>query len=169
MNWIKIRTEYETTNTSYRKIAAKYEVSFNTLQCVAKREDWVKCKKETQDKILTKTRQKTVLKEVNRNTRLLSISDLATDAIEEYFKRKHYKYHLHKDLLGITGVYLDVADTKALSNMVSALERVQKGQRLADGTLSAMEAQQVAMNKHKVDIDNELLAIRQKELEIKVY
>lgn len=142
-NWIKIRTEYETTNTSYRKISAKYEVSFNTLQDRAKREEWVKLKKVAHDKITIQTRQKVISKIVDRNSRFLNISDMATDAIEEYLKDKHYKQHVIKykyydaegkpDKEELTSVVLDVADTKALANMVSSLDKIQKGQRLAEG------------------------------------
>lgn len=38
-NWIKIRNEYETSKISYRDLAQKYKVSFNTLQDIAKREE----------------------------------------------------------------------------------------------------------------------------------
>lgn len=86
-DWLKIRLEYETTNTSYRKIADKHGVSFNTLKGRAKRESWVKSKEETYHKITTKTLQKTVVKiaekESNRNLRILNISDKLADKIEE--------------------------------------------------------------------------------------
>ena len=81
-DWIKVRSEYEATNTSYRKLAAKHDVSFDTLQRRAKREDLVKCKKETCDKITTKIRQKTVVKTVDRNSKILSIADRLADKIE---------------------------------------------------------------------------------------
>ena len=41
MNWAKIKTEYITTETSYRKLAEKYKVSQSTLRKVAAREQWV--------------------------------------------------------------------------------------------------------------------------------
>lgn len=165
VDWIKIRIDYESNNTSYRKIAAKYDVSFNTLQCVAKRENWVKCKKETQDKILAKTRQKTVLKIAekisDRNARFLNISDMATDAVEEYLKEKHYKKHVVKykyydsegkpDKEELKAVELPVADTKALANMISSLDKIQKGQRLAEGLMSECERQRLELEKSKLN------------------
>lgn len=87
INWLQIRLEYETTNTSYRKIADKHGVSFPTLRDRAKREGWIKSKKETHDKIVTKTLQKTVTriaeKESSRSVRILNISDKLADKIEE--------------------------------------------------------------------------------------
>jgi hypothetical protein len=147
VDWIKIKIDYESNNTSYRKIAIKYGVGFPALQRVAKRDNWVKCKKETQDKIETKVRQKTVSKIAekisDRNARILDISDMATDAIEEYLREKHYKQHVIKykyyDCEGkpnkeeLQAVELLVADTKALSNIIASLDKIQKGQRLAEG------------------------------------
>lgn len=164
-DWIKIRLDYESNKTSYRKLAKKYSVSFNTLQCVAKRENWVKGKIETQDKIITKTRQKTVLKIAekisDRNARILDISDMATDAIEEYLREKHYKQHVIKykyyDCEGkpnkeeLKAVELPVADTKALSNMIASLDKIQKSQRLAEGLMSEHERQRLELEKTKIN------------------
>jgi len=159
-DWIKIRIEYETTGLAYRKLAAKHGVSFNTLQVVAKREGWVKSKNKTQDKIMAKTRQKVVVKTVNRNARHLAVQDLALDAIEEYLQNKHYKKHVVKikeyidgrvDSEHIEARELDVADTKALHNIVSALDKVQSGQRLAEGVLSEGEKQKLAIERKKLE------------------
>jgi lambda repressor-like predicted transcriptional regulator len=186
-DWIKIKTEYETTNTSYRKIAIKYGVSFNTLKGVAKRESWAKCKIETHHKIATRTLQKTVVKIADRNARILNISDKLTgkieqaiDQLENYIvtnkvttrtvtydsetKKPSKEIIVEEEVKDIVS---GIIDKQGLSLLTASLERIQKGQRLAEGTLSAMEQQQIDMNKHKVNNDNELLAIRQKELELK--
>ena len=54
MDWSKIKAEYISGGTSYRKLAAKYGVSFNTLQGVAQREKWVELKNQAKDKSTTK-------------------------------------------------------------------------------------------------------------------
>ena len=58
VDWKKIKTEYITTNTSYRKICEKYDIPFNTLQCRAKKEKWVELRKQHQDKIVSKSVEK---------------------------------------------------------------------------------------------------------------
>lgn len=181
VDWIKIKLDYESNNTSYRKIAKKYSVSFNTLQCVAKRDNWVKCKKETQDRITTKTRQKIVVKKADRNARILSLSDRLTDKIEQAIdqldnyivtsvvKTKTITYDNEikkpsKEVIveeEIKDIVNGIIDKHGLSLLASSLEKIQKGQRLAEGKLSAMEEQQVIMNKHKVKNDNAVLTIRQ--------
>jgi hypothetical protein len=77
-DWIKIRTEYETTNISYRKLADKYNVSFKTLSPRAKREGWAKGKKETQDKIREKTGQKAIEKISDDNSKINALCNELT-------------------------------------------------------------------------------------------
>lgn len=55
VDWKKIKTEYITTNTSYRKLAKKYDIPFNTIQCRAKKEKWVELRKQHQDNIVSKS------------------------------------------------------------------------------------------------------------------
>jgi transposase len=83
VDWLKIKTEYETTTISQRKIAEKYGVSFNTLKDRANKEKWAKSKQETHNKITTKTQQKVVEKIVDRNARILSLADRLADKVDE--------------------------------------------------------------------------------------
>ena len=83
-DWTKIKTEYITdSKSSYRKIAEKYGVSFNTLQCRAKKEGWAKLKRQAQDEITTKTIDKDIDKKVDRATRLMDVTDKLLVKIEE--------------------------------------------------------------------------------------
>lgn len=58
MDWNVIKTEYITTNISYRRLAEKYGVPFNTVGERAKREKWTELRRQHSDKIVTKTVQK---------------------------------------------------------------------------------------------------------------
>ena len=40
-DWLKIKTEYITTDTSYRKLAEKYGVHYQTICSRSKAEGWV--------------------------------------------------------------------------------------------------------------------------------
>lgn len=86
-DWIKIRNEYINGNISYRKLAEKHKVSFNTLQQKAREEKWFDKRKEQHDKITEKTRQKTAEKlaeaEANRLLRISNAADRLLEKIEE--------------------------------------------------------------------------------------
>lgn len=54
MDWEKIKAEYIAGGTSYRKLAKKYDVSFNSLKDVAIRDKWFELRKQTHNKSTTK-------------------------------------------------------------------------------------------------------------------
>lgn len=62
VNWGKIRNEYINGYISYRKLAEKHEIPFNTLRDVALKENWFDKRKIQREKIVTKTAQKTAEK-----------------------------------------------------------------------------------------------------------
>ena len=83
-DWQKIKTEYITTDTSYRKLADKYGIDQATISRKAKKEDWVSKRQhhlsETQAKILTAdTEQK-----VDRAKRLATVADKLLAKVEEW-------------------------------------------------------------------------------------
>lgn len=53
-NWEEIKTEYITTDISYRALAQKHGVYLNTLAARAKAEGWVELRKRHRDSIVTK-------------------------------------------------------------------------------------------------------------------
>ena len=83
-DWQKIKTEYITTDTSYRKLADKYGIDQATIARRAKKEDWVSDRQhhlsETQAKILTAdTEQK-----VDRAMRLSTVADKLLAKVEQW-------------------------------------------------------------------------------------
>lgn len=58
VNWDKIKNEYVTSRISYRDLAEKHEVPFDTLKYRAKKEKWVEKRKEFRHKVATKSQQK---------------------------------------------------------------------------------------------------------------
>lgn len=83
MDWIKIKNEYINGNISYRKLAEKYGISTTAICNRAKAEQWVDLKKKQLNKTCTKVIQKTADKIVDRNIRLLEISDKLTSKIDK--------------------------------------------------------------------------------------
>ena len=83
-DWQKIKTEYITTDTSYRKLADKYGIDQATISRRAKKEDWVSNRQhhisETQAKILTADTEE----KVDRATRLKTVADKLLDKVEQW-------------------------------------------------------------------------------------
>lgn len=59
VDWLAIKNDYINGGGSYRKLAEKYGVSFNTLKDKAVEEGWKKLREDQHNKTTTKTQQKT--------------------------------------------------------------------------------------------------------------
>lgn len=64
VDWDTIKTEYLRGGASYRKLAAKYGVSFSTLEKRARSERWSAQRREVSEKAATKARRKIVAQRV---------------------------------------------------------------------------------------------------------
>lgn len=82
-DWAKIEAEYITTDTSYRKLADKYNVDQATIARKAKKEDWVSKRQQhistTQAKVLAAD----VQQKVDRASRLKNVADKLLDRVED--------------------------------------------------------------------------------------
>lgn len=82
-DWQAIKTEYITTNTSYRKLAQKYGVSYVQIGNVGRDEKWVELRKQHLDKTLTKSLAADTRKKVDRAKRLRDAADRLLDKVEK--------------------------------------------------------------------------------------
>lgn len=75
IDWAKIKLEYITKGTSYRKLAEKHGVSLRRLAEVAKKEEWVKAREKSVNKVSAKAQRKTEEKKLAMVDRLLAASE----------------------------------------------------------------------------------------------
>ena len=86
MDWNKIRTEYISTETSYRKLAEKYDVPVSTIFKRAKKENWVELKKQNEDNLVAKTLETCSEMQVERLKRIQTATDDLLSKIEQAIK-----------------------------------------------------------------------------------
>ena len=106
MDWNELKAEYIAGGTSYRKLAEKYGVSFNTLSGIAIREEWAKLKKQAQNKSTTKM-VNTIANDISKNA--VKINDVADKLLGKIV-----------DLLEA----LEVADSQTIKQCTSALKDI---------------------------------------------
>ena len=75
-DWQAIKTEYITTDTSYRKLAQKYGVNHAVIGQRAKAEKWVELRRQHIDKTQTKALNAISKKQADRTASLIHVSDL---------------------------------------------------------------------------------------------
>lgn len=84
MNWTKIRNEYINGHISYRKLAEKHEIPFQTLRDRAIKEKWFDRRKAHREKISIKTEQKAIDKISDKESDLMAeIHDTANELLEK--------------------------------------------------------------------------------------
>ena len=66
VDWLKIKTEYITTDVSLRRLAAKHNVGESTLFARASKEKWVEQREQHQSKTVAKTLDAISNKQVDR-------------------------------------------------------------------------------------------------------
>ncbi len=81
-DWRKIKTEYITTDTSYRKLCEKYDVPLPTLRDRAKSDKWVEARTQYRDKAVTKATNAIIDKQAERASRLQSVADRLLTKVE---------------------------------------------------------------------------------------
>ena len=103
MDWKRIKAEYIAGGTSYRKLAEKYGVSFNTLKTRAREEQWYELRQQKDHKTTTKIVETLSDNDAKKAVDIIDVADKLLDKIEEL-----------ADTL--------VVDTQSLKQLTSALK-----------------------------------------------
>lgn len=111
-DWKKIKAEYITTDTSYRKLAQKYGIAESTIYARGGKEHWVKQKEQYQSETVAKTIEAQSDKEVNRVARIMTVADKLLERVEGLVE--------HEDRLSAT----------ALKNLSDALKNIKDTQMI---------------------------------------
>jgi anti-sigma28 factor (negative regulator of flagellin synthesis) len=106
VDWKKIKAEYIAGGTSYRKLAAKYGVSFSTLRGIAIREKWTELREQASNKSVTKLVES--IGEQN-GTYKVSINEVADKLLEK--------------IIGLLDV-AEIVDSQAIKQCTSALKDI---------------------------------------------
>lgn len=126
-DWQAIKTEYITTDTSYRKLAQKYGVSHVQIGNVGKQEKWVELRRQHLDKTLAKTVEKISRQEADRAAKIHSVADKLLLKIEAMVDSE--------DALsekGIRALTAAVKDLKEIQSVRSDLDRQEQEARIAN-------------------------------------
>ena len=131
VDWLAIRNDYINGGGSYRKLAEKYGVSFNTLKEKAVEERWAKLKEDQHHKITTITQQKT--------------QDKISDALSD---EAALKVRIRVGLLGLASDWVskqtEITDTGDFRRMVQScldlgiIDAEESESRDDDGLLEAL-------------------------------
>lgn len=174
-DWIKIRTEYETTAISTRKLAAKYNVPVSTLQLHCCKEKWTKHKIDFVADVNAKLRQRVATRKINAIAKSLDPALEATDLINQLVldtlkDTQQFTRHLvqkrekgmaaSEDGDGISTErwwveeeQFNVVDARRLKDLTSALKISKELQRLLQGMVSPADEQKLKIERERLELE----------------
>lgn len=126
-DWQAIKTEYITTDTSYRKLAQKYGISTTQICNVGRDEKWVEQREQYLNKTTAKTIEKISKQEANRAARIYSVADKLLNKIEAMVDSER-----PLDTKGIRALTAAVKDLKDIQSVKSALDKQEQRARIAN-------------------------------------
>lgn len=130
MDWKKLRAEYIKGGTSYRKLAEKYGESLSNIKRVAKNEHWVELKNQCNAKAATKIVEIESDKQAERMKRLLTVSDMLLDAVEDAVSKFQAK-ELMLDRTALKSLSGTIKDIKDIQSLKTALDIEEQKARIA--------------------------------------
>ena len=124
-DWNKIKTEYLTSDTSYRKLAQKYGVNATTIAKKASKEGWVSQRQQQANRTLSRTLTAVSNRQVNRAARLQKVADKLLNKIEAAVDDYNMEVLLvdRQSLRQITGALKDIKDIQMIRSEADLREQ----------------------------------------------
>lgn len=115
-DWEKIKAEYLTTKTSYRKLADKYGVHYKTIADKGKKENWEGLRSQIAHKTLTKTIEKVSTSQADRAAKLAGVSDLLLDKVKDILENHPELLEDTQAMKHISGVLKDYKEIQCIKS-----------------------------------------------------
>ena len=134
-DWQKIKTEYITTDTSYRKLAQKHGVHYNAIANRAKQEGWISQRNQYCDTTVTKTVDAISNSQVDRASKLVSVADLLLDRVKNIVESKPELLANTQSIKNLSGVLKDIKEVQMIRSDADMREqeaRIKKLQKEAE-------------------------------------
>ena len=122
-SWDELKSEYATTEQSYRTLAEKYKLSFSTLTKMAKKHKWTEARQKYREELVTKTVEKTANDKSDKLALIAQAADKMGETIarvmddkDQFFRRIDEELHVEYSS--------KKADSKAIKEMTSAIKEL---------------------------------------------
>ena len=130
INWNAIRSDYITSNVSYRDLAAKYGVCYRQIAKKGKAEGWGSQRSQHNTDVVTKILSDDIEQKVSSIERLESVADKVLTKVEAYIDSCEPTSIDTQGLKHISGVLKDIKDVmrsrKDLQEQDVRIKKLQK-------------------------------------------
>ena len=142
MDWKRIKAEYIAGGTSYRKLAEKYGVSFNTLKTRAKEEQWYSLRQQKDHKTTTKIVETLSNKDAEKAIDIIDVADKLLGKISELADTMVVDTQSFKQLTSALKDLKEIKGYKSAKDLEEQDARIRKLQKEAereDDTVNEIE------------------------------
>ena len=96
-DWQAIKTEYITTDTSYRKLAEKYGIGYQAICHKSQEEGWIAMREQHKNKTVTKAIDKISTKKADKMSRIDDLADRLLEKLEQAITELDLQLYKHTD------------------------------------------------------------------------
>lgn len=121
-DWNRIKTEYITTDTSYRELSQKYGVHYTNIAKRAKKEDWQQLRQQQTNTTQTKMIQAVERRKVDRAAKLIGVSDLLLDKVRGMLEDNSGTM-TSQAMRNLSGVLRDIKDIQMIRSEADMREQ----------------------------------------------
>ena len=131
-DWQAIKTEYITTETSYRKLAQKYGIHYKVISERGKVEKWVELRSQHRDKTLTKTLDKISSKKADKMARIDDLADKLLEKLEQAITELDLQLYKHTDKTKVIEYNNDLRPDKPTKETIHEEEKLLEAKSIVD-------------------------------------
>jgi transcriptional regulator of heat shock response len=122
-DWTKIKTEYITTQISYRALEEKYGINYRVIADRGKKEGWSQLRSQHQDRTLTRAVEKICEKKADRAARLNDVAEKLLERVEQLLELDDKIVLDTQGMKHISGVLKDIKDIQMVRSEADLREQ----------------------------------------------
>lgn len=126
-DWQAIKTEYITTDTSYRKLSQKYGIGYQAICHRSRDEGWIDMREQHRNKTTIKTLEKISQQTADRAAKMQTVADKLLNKIEAMVDDEK-----PLDTKAIRALTAAVKDLKEIQSIKSDLDEQEQRARIAN-------------------------------------
>ena len=173
-DWLMMESDYVTSDITVNTLSWKYMVPYNEVKREHGKRGWDRMRWEYKDKMSDAVVKHRIEAEKAKLDQVMRIQDKAIALIEKYFNDEMYFlfptktkiYNAQGRVIDeiITATLLDGVNTKAVAEIIQALDKLQRGQRLSLGIIDGLDMEKLIIERQRLDIEKKKLELLKQKL-----
>ena len=132
VDWVKIKTEYITTATSYRNLASKYGIGYQAICHKSQEEGWIELREQHKNNTITKALDQISDKEAKKLSRIDDLADKLLCKLEKAVEELDLHLCTNKTKVKVIEYNNDLRPYKPIKEVIREEETVEAAQGVVD-------------------------------------